>query len=191
MILVYWHKITPRLTYVFRQLFIRILELPISFTSSLEKFVSHSGPKLIYTHQPLGNEFFLGSDDLLFQQDIQDVPIEIHNWFGLAAFFKKCELSKLPYDIFAASFYLICRYEEFLPHVKDEFGAFLANQSLASKNNFLELPLIDLRAIRLKDKLHEFFPDLPHISWKKPKFQPIISVVNPYQYQKNLYYLSP
>jgi len=68
--------------------------------------------------------------------------------------------------------------------------AFLANQSLASKNNFLELPLIDLWAIRLKDKLHEFFSDLPHISWKKPKFQPIISVVNPYQYQKNLYYLS-
>ncbi len=184
MILVYSHKITPRLTYVFRQLFIRILELPICFTSSLEKFVSHSGPKLSYTHQPLGNEFFLASHELLFQKGIQDVPIEIHNWFGLAAFFKKSQPSQLPFDIFAASFYLICRYEEFLPHVKDEFGAFLANQSLASKNNFLEQPLIDLWAIRLKDKLHEFFSDLPHMSWKKPKFQPIISVVNPYQYQK-------
>ena len=184
MILVYSHKITPRLTYVFRQIFIRILELPVDFTSSIEKFVSHSGPKLSYTHQPLGKEFFIACDDLLFQQGIQEVSIEVSNWAGLPAFFKMGKTSQLPYDVFAASFYLISRYEEFLPHVKNELGAFLAYQSLASKNNFLEMPLIDLWAVRLKDKLYEFFPELPHVSWEKPKFQPIISVVNPYQYQK-------
>ena len=184
MILVYSHKITPRLTYIFRQIFIRILELPVDFTSTIEKFVSHSGPKLSYTHQPLGKEFFIGSHDLLFQQGIQEVPIEVLNWSGISAFFKLGKPSQLPYDIFAASFYLMSRYEEFLPQVKNELGAFVAYQSLASKNNFLEMPLIDLWAVRLKDKLHEFFPELPHVSWKKPKFQPIISVVNPYHYQK-------
>ena len=184
MILVYSHKITPRLTYIFRQIFIRILELPVDFTSSIEKFVSHSGPKLSYTHQPLGKEFFIACDDLLFQQGIQEVSIEVSNWAGLPAFFKMGKTSQLPYDVFAASFYLMSRYEEFLPHVKNELGAFLAYQSLASKNSFLEMPLIDLWAVRLKDKLHEFFPELPHVSWEKPKFQPIISVVNPYQYQK-------
>ena len=184
MILVYSHKITPRLTYIFRQIFIRILELPVDFTSSIEKFVSHSGPKLSYTHQPLGKEFFIACDDLLFQQGIQEVPIEVSNWSGIPAFFKLAKTSQLPYDVFAASFYLMSRYEEFLPHVKNELGAFLAYQSLASKNNFLEMPLIDLWAVRLKDKLYEFFPELPHVSWEKPKFQPIISVVNPYRYQK-------
>ena len=184
MILVYSHKITPRLTYIFRQIFIRILELPVDFTSTIEKFVSHSGPKLSYTHQPLGKEFFIACDDLLFQQGIQEVSIEVSNWSGLPAFFKMGKTSQLPYDVFAASFYLMSRYEEFLPHVKNELGAFLAYQSLASKNSFLEMPLIDLWAVRLKDKLHEFFPELPHVSWEKPKFQPIISVVNPYQYQK-------
>ncbi len=184
MILVYSHKITPRLTYIFRQIFIRILELPIDFTSTIEKFVSHSGPKLSYTNQPLGKEFFIASHDLLFQQGIQEVPIEVSNWSGLPAFFKLGKHSKLPYDVFSASFYLISRYEEFLPQVKNELGAFLAYQSLASKNNFIEMPLVDLWAVRLKDKLHEFFPELPHVSWKKPKFQPIISVVNPYHYQK-------
>lgn len=184
MVLVYSHKITPRLTYIFRQIFIRILELPVDFTSAIEKFVSHSGPKLSYTHQPLGNEFFIASHDLLFQQGIQEVPIEMSNWSGLPAFFKLEKSSQLPYDIFAASFYLMSRYEEFLPQVKNELGAFLAYQSLASKNNFLEIPLIDLWAVRLKDKLHEFFPELPHVSWEKPKFQPIVSVVNPYKYQK-------
>tara|TARA_A100001011_G_scaffold396784_1_gene495768 strand:- start:269 stop:1567 length:1299 start_codon:yes stop_codon:yes gene_type:complete len=184
MILVYSHKITPRLTYIFRQVFIRILELPVSFTSSIEKFVSHSGPKLSYTNHPLGSEFFIASHDLLFQQGIQEIYIEVSSWGGLPAFFKQGKPSQLPFDIFAASFYLMSRYEEFLPQVKDELGAFLAYQSLASKNNFLELPLIDLWAIQLKDKLHEFFSYLPHVSWKKPKFQPIISIVNPYQFQK-------
>lgn len=183
MILVYSHKITPRLTYVFRQIFIRILELPVDFTSSIEKFVSHSGPKLSYTHQPLGKEFFIASHELLFQKGIQEVPIEVSNWSGLPAFFKLGTSSQLPYDLFAASFFLMSRYEEFLPHIKDELGAFLPYQSLASKNNFLEMPLIDLWAVRLKDKLHEFFPELPHVSWKKPNFQPIVYVVNPYKYQ--------
>jgi hypothetical protein len=182
MLLVYSHKITPRLTYIFRQVFIRILELPLDFTSSIEKFVSHSGPKLSYTHQALGNEFFIASHELLFQQGIQEIPIEVSNWSGIPAFFKVAKSSKMPYDIFAASFYLISRYEEYLPHIKGEHGAFLPYQSLASKNNFLELPLIDLWAVRLKDKLHELFPDLPHISWEKPKFQAVISVVNPYLY---------
>ncbi|MDC0478787.1 hypothetical protein OAN35_01090 [Flavobacteriaceae bacterium] len=184
MILVYSHKITPRLTYIFRQIFIRVLELPVDFTSAIEKFVSHSGPKLSYTHQPLGNEFFIASHDLLFQKGIQEVPIEVSNWSNIPAFFKLGKSSQLPYDIFAASFFLMTRYEEFLPQVKNDLGAFVAYQSLASKNNFLEMPVVDLWAVRLKEKLHEFFPELPHVSWKKPKFQPIISVVNPYKYEK-------
>ena len=118
MLLVYSHKITPRLTYIFRQVFIRILELPLYFTSSIEKFVSHSGPKLSYTHQALGNEFFIASHELLFQQGIQEIPIEVSNWSGIPAFFKVAKSSKMPYDIFAASFYLISRYEEYLPHIK-------------------------------------------------------------------------
>ncbi len=189
MILVYSHKITPRLTYIFRQVFIRILELPVSFTSAIEKFVSHSGPKLSYTHQPLGNEFFIKSHELLFQQGIQEPEIEVSQWSGIPAFFKSEKPSQLPFDIFAASFYLISRYEEYLPHVKDELGAFLPYQSIASKNNFLELPLVDLWAVRLKDKLYAFFPELPHGSWKKPKFQPLVSVVNPYRYQKKSFLL--
>ena len=171
MILVYSHKITPRLTYIFRQIFIRVLGLPVDFTSAIEKFVFHSGPKLSYTHQPLGNEFFIASHDLLFQKGIQEVPIEVSNWSKIPAFFKLGKTSQLPYDIFAASFYLVSRYEEFLPQVRNELGAFVAYQSLASKNNFLERPVVDLWAVRLKDKLHEFFPELPHVSWKKPKFQ--------------------
>ena len=183
MILVYSHKITPRLTYIFRQIFVRILELPVSFTSKIEKFVSHSGPKLSYTKKPLGNEFFIKSHELLFQQGVHETEFEIEKWKGLPAFFKTGPESRLPFDIFAASFYLISRYEEYLPHIKDELGSYTPYQSLAYKNSFLEKPIIDLWAVRLKDQLNSLFPDLSHISWKKPKFLPLISVVNPFQYK--------
>src|SRR6056300_1219146 len=142
MILVYSHKITPQLTYIFRQVFIRILELPVSFTSAIEKFVSHSGPKLSYTHQPLGNEFFIKSHELLFQKGIQEAKIEVSQWSGIPAFVKLEKPSKLPYDIFAASFYLLSRYEEYLPHVKDEYGRFTANESLAYNFGFLKQPVV-------------------------------------------------
>ena len=183
MILVYSHKITPRLTYIFRQIFVRILELPVSFTSTIEKFVSHSGPKLSYTKQPLGNEFFIKSHELLFQQGIQETEFKIEKWKGLPVFFRTGSESRLPYDIFAASFYLISRYEEYLPHIKDELGSYTPYQSLAYKNSFLEKPIVDLWAVRLRDQLNSFFPDLSHNSWKKPKFLPLISVVNPFQYK--------
>ena len=183
MILVYSHKITPRLTYIFRQIFVRILELPVSFTSTIEKFVSHSGPKLSYTKQPLGNEFFIKSHELLFQQGIQETEFKIEKWKGLPAFFRTGSESRLPYDIFAASFYLISRYEEYLPHIKDELGSYTPYQSLAYKNSFLEKPIVDLWAVRLRDQLNSFFPDLSHNSWIKPKFLPLISVVNPFQYK--------
>ena len=183
MILVYSHKITPRLTYTFRQIFFRILELPVAFTSTIEKFVSHSGAKLSYTDQPLGNEFFIKSNELLFQQGIHETEFEVEKWNGLPAFFKTGSKSRLPYDIFAASFYLISRYEEYLPHIKDELGSFTPYQSLAYKNSFLEKPIVDLWAIRLKDELNSFFPNLSYNSWKKPKFLPIVSVANPFQYK--------
>ena len=192
MILVYSHKITPRLTYIFRQIFLRILQLPVSFTSTIDKFVSHGGPKLSYTNQPLGNEFFIKSHELLFQQGIHETEFEVEKWKGLPAFFKTGSQSRLPYDIFAASFYLISRYEEYLPHIKDELGSYTPYQSLAYKNSFLEKPVVDLWAVRLKDELNSFFPDFPNNSWKKPKFLPIISIVNPFQYKNKspLFYFS-
>ena len=183
MILVYSHKITPRLTYIFRQIFIRILELPVDFTSTIEKFVSHSGPKLSYTHQPLGKEFFIRSHDLLFQQGIQEVPIEVLNWSGIPAFFKLGKPSQLPYDIFAASFYLMSRYEEYLPHVKDELGRFSSDQCLAVQNNFLELPVIDLWAKNFYEFFIKKFPELKTNKTPSNSLIPLIDVVSPYKYK--------
>lgn len=159
MLLVYSHNITPRVRYVFKHICTRILGIPVDFTSKIEKFIAHDSLKLSYTHQALGNEFFIRSHSILFEQGLSDLEIVIHDWDQTKCFFFNGEKSSLPFDIFAASFYLLSRYEEYLPHVRDEYGRFVAKDSLAQKGNFLHQPVVDIWAYKFKQVLIAKFPN--------------------------------
>ena len=126
MLLVYSHRITPRIRYIFKHILTSTLLIPVSFTSKVEDFVAHNGLKLSYTKTALGSEFFIKSNDLLFEQGVNDLEINVQKWDDVPCFFATNINSSLPFDIFAASFYLITRYEEYLPHVKDTHGRFTA-----------------------------------------------------------------
>lgn len=158
MLLIYTHKITPRLKYIFKHIFVRMLHIPITFTTKVEEFVAHNGPKITYSKAPLGSEFFVRSHDLLFQQGVQDIEVNVFEWDEVPCFFPTGELSILPFDIFAASFYLITRYEEYFPHLQDSYERFPPEESLAYKNGFLEKPVIDIWAYKLLEELKIKFP---------------------------------
>jgi hypothetical protein len=143
-----------------KQLFERILGIEIGYATKVEDFIKHSGPKMTYTKQPLQNEFFVRSNDLLFEQGINDVPISVMDWDDTPCFFGTDERSNVPFDIFAASFYLLSRYEEYLPHVKDIHGRFSPKDSVAYQNNFLHKPVVDIWAFKLLAELQERFPEL-------------------------------
>ncbi len=159
MILVYTHKITPRIRYVFKHILTRTLLIPVDFTSKIEEFVAHNGPKLTYTKVPLGSEFFIKSNDLLFEQGVNDLDINIQKWDTIPCFFATNLKSAIPFDIFAASFYLISRYEEYLPHVKDIHGRYTAEQSMAFKHGFLEKPVVDIWSYKFLEALKGKFSD--------------------------------
>jgi hypothetical protein len=158
MLLVYTYKITPRLNYIFKHFFVRILQIPVTFSTKVDEFVAHNGPKITYSKNPLGSEFFIRSNDLLFDQGINDIDINISNWDDVPCFFPAGEASSIPFDIFAASFYLISRYEEYLPHVQDIHERFPADESLAFKNGFLEKPVVDIWAFKFLELLKDKFP---------------------------------
>ncbi len=181
MLLIYTHKITPRFSYAMRQVFTRILGIEVSFSTKVEDFIKHSGAKITYTKQPLQNEFFIRSNDLLFEQGINDIQINVSHWEGVPCFFTASENSSIPFDIFSASFYLLSRYEEYLPHVKDMHGRFSPKDSLAYQNNFLRLPVVDIWANKLLDRLLERFPDLL-IKRKSYKYTSIIDVTTSHCY---------
>jgi len=182
LILVYTHKITPRLRYVFKHIFTRVLQIPVKFTATIEEFVAHNGLKMTYSKAPLGNEFFIRSNELLFEQGVNDLDINILYWEEVPCFFNTGSKSVIPFDIFAASFYLLSRYEEYLPHVRDVHERFTAEQSVAFKYRFLEKPVVDIWAYKLLEKLKEKFPEY---NYKTREYQYIstIDVDNAYAYK--------
>ncbi|RIV46790.1 polysaccharide deacetylase family protein [Flagellimonas pelagia] len=182
MLLIFTHKVTNRLTYTAKQIFERILGMEISFTTKVEDFIKHNGPKMTYSKQPLQNEFFIRSNDLLFEQGINDLEIKVSDWDGVPCFFASGEKSTVPYDVFSASFFLLSRYEEYLPHVKDSVGRFPVKESLAYQHKFLELPVVDLWAYKLLDALKERFPNLEYEE-KSYGFTSIINVTTSHAYK--------
>lgn len=181
MLLVYTHKITPRVTYAFKHVFTRILGVQVQFTTKVEEFIAHNSIKLSYARKPLSSEVFIKSNELLFDQGLSDVDINVLDWEETKCFFTTNDRSALPFDIFAATFYLLSRYEEYLPHVKDDFGRFLASESLAHKNNFLHQPVIDIWAYKFKAVLEQDFPDFKFPK-QEYKVQPVVDVPMAFSY---------
>ena len=182
MLLVYTHKISPRLKYVFKHICTRVLGIEVSFTTTIEEFIAHNSLKMSYTKQQLGNEFFIKSHDLLFEQGLSDVEINVHDWENTKCFFFNGDKSHLPFDVFAASFYLLSRYEEYLPHVNDEYGRFSATESIAYKHGFLHQPVVDIWTYKFKDKLQKQYPEFK-FPQKTYSIQPIIDVPSAYNFR--------
>ncbi|WP_372918067.1 polysaccharide deacetylase family protein [Salegentibacter sp.] len=160
MLLIYTQKITPRIIYIFKHICTNMLGISIRFTSKIEEFIAHDGLKLSYGKQALGNELFIQNTGLLMEQGLSEVDIKVQPWGESFCFFPATEKSDLPFDIFAASFYLLSRYEEYLPHVKDEYGRFPASESLAEQEGFLQKPVIDVWALKFHEILTQRFPAL-------------------------------
>ncbi len=183
MLLIHVQKITPRVSYTFKHICKRILGIEVDLTSKIETFIAHDGPKFSYGKQPLSKELYFQSTDLLFEHGLSDIEIHVSDWDETKCFFEvKHSDSSLPYDIFAATFYLLTRYEEYLPHVKDTMGRFPATESLAYGNGFLEDPVVDIWASKFKKILIKKYPTL---EFEENKFTilPVISVSETFAYK--------
>ncbi|MBW8050864.1 MAG: hypothetical protein FVQ77_11120 [Cytophagales bacterium] len=160
-LLIFSTQITPRINYTFKLIFTEILGLDIRLTDNIEEFKSYEGPKLNYSKQSIGDELFFFSVNLLFQTGIEKQDINVFDWENCKVFYQTENNSIVPFDPFAATFYLAVRYEEYLPHKKDKFGRFEADKSLAYQNGFLQKPVINIWAKKIKDIIKQKYPDYP------------------------------
>lgn len=134
-----------------------------------------------YTHNQLGDELFFNSRNLLFETGISEQNISVFDYNSNKVFFATGKTSALPFDVFAASFYLVSRYEEYLPHIRDEHDRFLAEDSLAFTNGFLQKPLVNIWALWVKKLIQEKYPSLI-FSPKKYEFISTIDIDNAYAF---------
>ncbi|MBC8487883.1 MAG: polysaccharide deacetylase family protein [Bacteroidetes bacterium] len=188
MILIYTNKVTNRIKYIFNLIFRELLNVDIELTSNKEDFIAFEGIKFSYAKQPLDNELFFAAGNLLFERGITNIELSFIEFEGMPAFFPVyMKESVMPFDPFAASFYLISRYEEYLPYRKDEYGRFHAKESIAYKKGFLQKPLVNIWALKIGEIIKERYPSIS-FPGKKYKFVPTIDIDAAWAYrQKGLF----
>ena len=160
-ILIYTHKRTSRVLYIFNHIMGEMLGLEPECIHDKEQFLNYEGPKINYSFQPFEDEFFIMADDLLFERGISEHELTFGDYLGQKCFFQTYnKKSAFPFDLFSASFYLLTRYEEYLPFIKDKYGRFDAEESLAFEKGFLNKPLVNIWALDLAEKLKSAFSEL-------------------------------
>ncbi|MCX8019224.1 MAG: polysaccharide deacetylase family protein [Chitinophagaceae bacterium] len=155
--LFYTEKITPRIQYIVRFFLELIFSEPVHFTTDVNAYRNAGGCKLNYSGQPLqSDELWIKPHSLLYETGIRPQDIRCFVYNGQKAFFKTD--GHLEFDVFAAAFYLISRYEEYLPHACDDYGRYDYKNSLAYHEQFLQIPLINYWVVFLQSRLKEKFP---------------------------------
>ena len=144
MVLIFSHTASSRLQYISHFIFKELLGIDHRITNDLEKFKNYDAVKINYSDTKIEqSDFNIKPVPLLFETEIKGQSIECFEINNYKAFFKT-DHSDIPFDIFAASFYLLSRYEEYLPHTKDMYGRYAHENSIAFKEHFLQLPLINI-----------------------------------------------
>jgi hypothetical protein len=157
--LLYSPDITSRLRYIVDFISKELFNEAIEITSDKAEFIRYPLARLNYSEIAFSeDEFFIRSTSLLFESEIITREIECFDLNYHKAFFETT--GDLPFDIFAASFYLLSRYEEYLPHRKDEYGRYAHTESLAYREGFLNIPLVNIWLQEFKRALSAKFPAL-------------------------------
>ena len=176
--LVYAQKLTSRLQYITDFIGKQIIGEPFQLTTDSVYFSEYEGPKINYGYEEtFANELLIINYPLLFEDSITEQKISSFNVNGFKAFFGS--EGDYPFDIFAASFYLLSRYEEYLPNEKDIYGRYDHENSLAFKEDFLHQPLVNIWIEDFKKVLKERFPRLKFQS-SSFSFQPTYDIDEAY-----------
>ncbi len=169
MILIFSLECPPRLQYITNFIFTENLKVSFDITSDKDRFLEFNGVKINYNNEKIASdELIIPNCGLLFETGIKQRNIDVVVFENFKIFFHSSSQNSngFPFDIFSASFYLLSRYEEYLPHEKDKYGRYSHKNSLAWKEKFLHLPLINTWINYLKNYLQRRF---------KEKFQTAVS----------------
>ncbi len=183
MILVYCPKPANRIDYVCELLIGNLLGAEWKLTGSQKDFLAYDGPKINYSRGALQTKsVFIPACGFLQERGVHYFVPEIR-WTGeLPLLFPAAEDQGLGFDLFAAVFFMVSRYEEYLPHKTDTFGRFEASESFAFKNHFLQKPVVNHYALILKKELINNFPEL-NLPEKAFTFLPTYDIDVAYAYK--------
>lgn len=166
-IFIYTPKVTSRISYIFDLIFNQFLGIPkVSLSSDLYAFSqNNNAAKINYSRCFMSDIPHFFPHQLLLETGIRPLKPTFKKHDALmAAFFHlpapNNQYASFPFDPFALAFYLVSRYEEYLDFSADKFGRFSADNSQAYQNGFLQQPLVNLWALKIKRLLEKKYPKL-------------------------------
>lgn len=172
MLLIYLPAVTPRTEYVFDLVLKNELGLNYTITTNRNAFERYGQEKLNYSSARIGEGFFIKASTLLFEKSVEKINIPLAKKYESVILFPNDGSCDMGFDVFAAVFYMVSRYEEYLPFQPDKHGRFKAPDSLAFKNNFLQYPVVNIWIRHYKNKLAEKFPSL---QFRSSSFKSIVT----------------
>lgn len=156
--LLYAHSITPRLKYV-ADFLSRYYEHPFKVMANETAYAEAEDVKINYSHQRISNgELYIKPCPILSETEKRRFTLHAVEHNGYKVFFETT--GDLGFDLFAGIFYLLTRFEEYLPHAKDAYGRFAHEASLAHREGFLHLPLVNIWLEDFRKVLQERFPGI-------------------------------
>lgn len=189
-IIIYSPKKTERLCYISKIIYQDLLgAAELFYVENIEEFQNSNGQVLTinYSNSPLeGGINIPNSSSLLWEDEIQRQVIEV-NWEGeLPYAFENKENKQdfhLAFDLHAWLFYLISRYEEYLPFKADHHARFAATESLALQAGFLKLPVVNLWVEYLRKLIQEQFPHISIPEKSRFSYQPSYDIDYAWMYK--------
>lgn len=159
MIYIYSHTVTSRLEYTLEVLFKTILQVAYKLVDKDTFKENTEFPKINYSAEKLEGSIWMQPHSLLFETNSKTQDIAVTHQKEIPYFFKTNAIADFQFDLFASSFYMLSRYEEYLPFSEDEHKRFTAHESLAYKANFLQKPVVNLWAKQLRDAILDQKPN--------------------------------
>ena len=172
-----------RLNYIARCIFNNLLNVDFEITFDKETFLKQEGICINYSAEVLNHGLQICPHGLLAEKGVRKIDnLNECEWKGLFGFFKQ-EKGNVPFDIFAASFYLLILYEEYTPERLDKHERFHHEESLAYRKGFLEIPIIDRWAYLLKHELEEKGCDTSSFQLRQYRTISTFDIDHPYLYR--------
>ncbi len=183
-ILIYAERDSRRLQYSVDVLMRHILGYTYILSFDRNQALNCEGPLVVYGEDPMALEkgISIRSVDLLYRQGVSTVDEDPALWGDLPVFYRTHRIYDVPFDLFAAAFYLLSRYEEYLPHATDAHGRPEPLATVRGQEGWLDMALVDRYALRLAMLIQQRWPDYPQ-PIRSYRFVPTVDIDQMYAYR--------
>jgi hypothetical protein len=169
MLLIYTPGISNRLVYTMDHVFKEQFGIDYILTTNIREYLENKQPeKISYAAENPGDGAYFYANGLLSENNIKIINPGEGNSNGIPVLFSHNNNAALDFDVFAAVFYLLSRYEEYLGQPTHIHGNYDYKQSVLYKLNILDIPIVEQWIDLLKAVLKKRIPSLVFID-KQPR----------------------